>query len=52
MKVSFEGQHALITGAGRGIGKTTTKALYDAGAKITAVDLSLESLQKLQEEVR
>lgn len=41
----------MITGAASGIGKIISHALHNAGCKITAVDLSLENLQKLKKEV-
>lgn len=42
----FEGKVAFVTGAGSGIGRTTALAFAKEGAKVIAVDLSLESAQK------
>jgi D-sorbitol dehydrogenase (acceptor) len=39
MSEQLESQHALITGAGGGIGLAVTKAYLDEGARCTAVDL-------------
>jgi len=38
--MNFEGQTALITGAGRGIGKTIAIKLAKYGADIVLVDMS------------
>jgi NAD(P)-dependent dehydrogenase (short-subunit alcohol dehydrogenase family) len=42
MKMDFGKQVAIITGAGGGIGRAVTLALAHAGAKVTAVDLSMQ----------
>jgi NAD(P)-dependent dehydrogenase (short-subunit alcohol dehydrogenase family) len=42
----FEGKVAFVTGAGSGIGRTTALAFAKEGAKVIAVDLSLEAAQK------
>ncbi|MDE2299555.1 MAG: SDR family NAD(P)-dependent oxidoreductase, partial [Burkholderiales bacterium] len=41
-------QHALITGAGGGIGLAVTRAYLDAGARCTAVDLGATPPADLQ----
>jgi len=43
---------ALVTGAGRGIGRTTALMLARRGAKIVAVSRSQENLQELESELR
>ncbi|XP_040291488.1 L-xylulose reductase-like [Bufo bufo] len=47
MEISFTGQRALVTGAGKGIGRSTAKALRAAGAEVIAVSRSPEDLQSL-----
>ncbi|XP_044155099.1 L-xylulose reductase-like [Bufo gargarizans] len=47
MEISFTGQRALVTGAGKGIGRSTVKALQAAGAEVIAVSRSPEDLQSL-----
>ena len=37
---SLEGQHALVTGGGRGLGAAICKELADAGMKVIAADLN------------
>ena len=44
---SLEGKTILITGAASGIGKTTSIESSKMGAKIVAVDLNAEGLEKL-----
>ena len=35
----FSGRHAVVTGAGGGMGEAIALALLDAGAHVTAIDL-------------
>jgi len=43
---------AVITGAGRGMGRTHSLLLSEAGAKVVVSDVSLENCQKVVEEVK
>jgi NAD(P)-dependent dehydrogenase (short-subunit alcohol dehydrogenase family) len=47
----LDGQHALVTGAGRGIGRSCVHALVDAGATVTAVARSEGQLETVVAEV-
>ncbi|XP_005407282.1 PREDICTED: carbonyl reductase [NADPH] 2 [Chinchilla lanigera] len=49
MQLNFSGLRALVTGAGKGIGRDTVKALHASGASVVAVsrtDADLVSLSK------
>ena len=43
---------AIVTGAGRGIGKTVALAFADAGANVVAVDLALPPVEETADEIR
>jgi NAD(P)-dependent dehydrogenase (short-subunit alcohol dehydrogenase family) len=43
---SLRGQHALVTGGGRGIGATIAKALATAGARVTILGRTAEQLDE------
>jgi NAD(P)-dependent dehydrogenase (short-subunit alcohol dehydrogenase family) len=47
----LDGRHALITGAGRGIGRACALALARAGASVTLVSRSRGELESVAEEV-
>jgi NAD(P)-dependent dehydrogenase (short-subunit alcohol dehydrogenase family) len=47
MNINFSGRRALVTGAGKGIGRTITELLCELGAKVVAVSRSAEDLQSL-----
>lgn len=44
MKFTIEGAHALVTGAGKGIGAATARRLVEAGARVSLVDIDGEAL--------
>lgn len=47
---SLQGQHALVTGAGQGIGEAIARQLLARGAKVTVLGRRAEALQKLVDE--
>ncbi|CAL1600221.1 unnamed protein product [Knipowitschia caucasica] len=47
MEISFAGKHALVTGAGKGIGRATACALSRCGARVTALTRSQSDLDSL-----
>ncbi|XP_043924148.1 L-xylulose reductase [Protopterus annectens] len=50
MELSFVGYRALVTGAGKGIGRETVKALVRCGAEVLAVSRTQEDLESLSHE--
>jgi len=48
----LENQTAIVTGAGRGIGKAIARALASDGASVTIVDVNTESAAQAAEELR
>ncbi|XP_015790799.1 L-xylulose reductase-like [Tetranychus urticae] len=51
MDISFKGKRALVTGAGRGIGRATAKRLVQLGAAVVALSKTKENLDSLKEEL-
>ena len=51
MAASLSGKHALVTGAGRGIGAAIARALAGAGANVTLLGRSVESLHRAEKEL-
>src|SRR3990170_7044554 len=50
--LSLKGKVAIVTGAGRGIGKTIALAFAEAGADIVAVSRTKEEIESTCREVR
>ncbi|XP_072882191.1 L-xylulose reductase-like isoform X1 [Hemitrygon akajei] len=50
MELSFAGKRALVTGAGKGIGRATAKALLACGAEVIAVTRTQSDLDSLVQE--
>ncbi|XP_055971351.1 carbonyl reductase [NADPH] 2-like [Sorex fumeus] len=50
MQLSFHGLRALVTGAGKGIGRETAKALHASGARVVAVTRTQADLNSLCQE--
>jgi short-subunit dehydrogenase len=50
--MGLKGQVAIVTGAGKGVGKEVTKELLANGVHVIAVTRSEEDLQKLNEETK
>ena len=45
MNISFEGQVALVTGAGSGLGLATAKAFAESGASVVLADWNEDSVR-------
>ncbi|KAK7476759.1 hypothetical protein BaRGS_00031986 [Batillaria attramentaria] len=50
MEIRFDGKRALVTGAGKGIGRDIAKALYRCGAETVAISRTQEDLESLKAE--
>lgn len=48
--MDFTGERALVTGAGKGIGRTTVRLLRERGAEVVAVSRSRDDLASLKQE--
>jgi len=48
MAKPLEGKVAIVTGAGRGLGRAMTLGLLDAGARVAAVELDAPALEETQ----
>jgi sorbose reductase len=46
------GRKALVTGAGRGIGRVMALALADCGCDVSILEINLENAQKVAEEIK
>jgi len=50
--IHLDGKNALVTGAGRGLGRAFAHTLADAGANVAIVDIILENAEKVCAEIR
>lgn len=50
MEIRFDGKRALVTGAGKGIGREIVKVLVDCGAEVVAVSRTQADLDSLRAE--
>lgn len=50
MDINFKGKRALVTGAGKGIGRSTAKMLVECGAEVIALSRTQADLHSLKEE--
>jgi 3-oxoacyl-[acyl-carrier protein] reductase len=46
MKIAFDGQRVIVTGAGHGFGRAISKTFADAGAMVWACDLNAAGLEE------
>ncbi|ATU90845.1 3-hydroxyacyl-CoA dehydrogenase [Phyllobacterium zundukense] len=49
--MNIQGQTAIVTGGGSGLGAATARALVEKGAKVALFDINLEAAQKLADEI-
>jgi 3-oxoacyl-[acyl-carrier protein] reductase len=52
ISTNLDGQVALVTGAGRGLGRAIAQTLATAGAKIACIDVNVESLAETVAAIR
>lgn len=49
--MNIQGQTAIVTGGGSGLGAATARALAEKGAKVALFDINLEAAQKVADEI-
>lgn len=49
--MNFEGRNALVTGAGRGIGRAIAEIFAQRGAQVTLADLNFEQVKETSKEI-
>ena len=51
-KISLKNKYALVTGAGKGLGRACAIALAEAGATVIALSRTSSDLDKLKKEIK
>ena len=51
-KINLKNKYALVTGAGKGLGRACTIALAEAGATVIALSRTSSDLDKLEKEIK
>jgi len=51
-KINLKNKHALVTGAGKGLGRACALAMAEAGAKILALSRTQSDLDKLEKDIK
>ena len=49
--MNIQGQAALVTGGGSGLGEATARELARLGAKVAVLDLSMDNAQRVAAEI-
>ena len=51
-KINLKNKYALVTGAGKGLGKACSIALAEAGATVIALSRTSSDLDKLEKQIK
>jgi NAD(P)-dependent dehydrogenase (short-subunit alcohol dehydrogenase family) len=51
-KINLKNKYALVTGAGKGIGRACSIALVEAGATVIGLSRTQSDLNKLQKDIK
>ena len=51
-KINLKNKYALVTGAGKGLGRACSIALAEAGATVIALSRTLSDLNKLEKDIK